>query len=298
MTLTGDVASVLDAYRTCELLTVGRDGTPIAWPVVPVRRADGTLLVTTSIGLPQKALNVRRDPRVALLFSDPTGSGLTAPPQILVHAHATCPDEIVTAAGPAADQWRLLAERQPSSSAYPRFALTRRLMDWYYMRLLITVTPVAVTTRPPAPAGGPMAAAAVPGGGPPAEAARRLPRFTSGVVAAFDESGAPTLARVRPAVAGGALRFTGPALRPGRASLLCHSHDAKLSGLRAFVVTGELTRDGDGWLLTPDRFVPGADGLNPLDMVRAIRRMRATAARYLQRRGLARPQIPWEQYRF
>jgi hypothetical protein len=38
------------------------------------------LLITTSIAFPQKAFNIRRDARVALLFSDPTGSGLNRAP--------------------------------------------------------------------------------------------------------------------------------------------------------------------------------------------------------------------------
>ncbi len=37
----------------------------------------GKFLLTTSVALPVKAFNIRRDPHVALLFSDPTGSGLT-----------------------------------------------------------------------------------------------------------------------------------------------------------------------------------------------------------------------------
>ncbi|WP_405436342.1 hypothetical protein OG373_05615 [Streptomyces avidinii] len=47
-----------------------------AWPTAVARRQDGTLLLTTSPAFAQKALNVRRDGRIALLFSDPTGSGL------------------------------------------------------------------------------------------------------------------------------------------------------------------------------------------------------------------------------
>jgi hypothetical protein len=41
-------------------------------------------VITTSIGLPHKAYNVRRNPRVALLYSDPTGSGLDSRPEVLV----------------------------------------------------------------------------------------------------------------------------------------------------------------------------------------------------------------------
>ncbi|MFB7808210.1 pyridoxamine 5'-phosphate oxidase family protein [Streptomyces virginiae] len=87
---------VLDAYLTCEFVTLGRDGTPMAWPTAVARRDDGTLLLTTSLAFAQKALNVRRDGRVALLFSDPTGSGLDPAPQVFVSGRAECPDTIMT----------------------------------------------------------------------------------------------------------------------------------------------------------------------------------------------------------
>ena len=69
---------------------------PIAWPTATLYRPDGTFLITTSIALPQKAYNIRRDGRVAMLFSEPTASGLVGAPQVLVQGTATCPDEIVT----------------------------------------------------------------------------------------------------------------------------------------------------------------------------------------------------------
>jgi hypothetical protein len=288
-------ASLIDAYHTCELLTVGRDGTPIAWPTVAVRRPDGTILISTSIGLPQKAVNIRRDERVALLFSDPTGSGLRAPDQVLVQGTATCPDEIVTGTGPWGDLWLRVRERQPSSN-YHRVPGMRRLMDFYYMRLLITVTPARVTTVPawrPAP---PRATPAVRRDDPGAyaRAVRRMPEFGGAVLCAYDADGRPTMRRVHVSAAGG--RFTvdaGAGLTPGRASLLWHSHDEKLAALRAFVVTGDL---GDDGALTPDRYVSTADRMGPFAMVAMIRRLRATAARYLDRRGLRRPSIPWREY--
>ncbi|MFE2595868.1 hypothetical protein ACFXCZ_05080 [Streptomyces sp. NPDC059396] len=55
--------------------------------------------MTTSLAYAQKALNVRRDGRVGMLFSDPTGSGAADAPQVFVSGTATCPDEIMT--GPA-----------------------------------------------------------------------------------------------------------------------------------------------------------------------------------------------------
>ncbi|HEY0125592.1 MAG TPA: pyridoxamine 5'-phosphate oxidase family protein, partial [Blastococcus sp.] len=78
------VMQVVDRYRTCEFATLTRSGVPIAWPTAALYRPDGTFLITTSIALPQKAFNIRRDDRVALLFSEPTASGLDGAPQVLV----------------------------------------------------------------------------------------------------------------------------------------------------------------------------------------------------------------------
>ena len=100
------VLAVLDRYRTCEFATLSKSGVPIAWPTATLRRADGTFLITTSIALPQKAYNIRRDGRVAMLFSEPTASGLDGAPQVLVQGTARCPDEVVTDVMANAEYWR------------------------------------------------------------------------------------------------------------------------------------------------------------------------------------------------
>src|SRR5690348_12211437 len=111
-----EVRAVFSAFRTCEFSTLARDGTPITWPTLPFYdEAKGQFLVTTSIGLPQKVFNVRRNPRVALLFSDPTASGLDAPPAVLVQGDARAPDEVVTSLRGSEDALRLIFERQPDS---------------------------------------------------------------------------------------------------------------------------------------------------------------------------------------
>ena len=74
------VQAVLREFRTCEFSTFARDGTPITWPTEPVYQPQqGRFIISTSIGLAQKAYNVRRNSRVALLFSNATGSGLADP---------------------------------------------------------------------------------------------------------------------------------------------------------------------------------------------------------------------------
>ena len=95
-----EVEDVFEQFRTCELSTLARDGTPITWPTLPFWRSDEKRFrITTSIGLAQKAFNVRRNPRVSGLFSDPTASGLENPPAVLVQGDAEAPDEIRSTAG-------------------------------------------------------------------------------------------------------------------------------------------------------------------------------------------------------
>lgn len=139
------VLEALVAYRTCEFSTTAKDGTPLAVPVSPIILPNqNRLIVTTSIGLPNKVFNVRRDGRVSMLFSDPTASGLDHPPAVLIQGDATAPDQVETWTPELEQLWRILNERQPSSRVYVTNHFTRWLMDWYYMRLLIWVTPIRI----------------------------------------------------------------------------------------------------------------------------------------------------------
>ncbi|GIM93775.1 pyridoxamine 5'-phosphate oxidase family protein [Paractinoplanes toevensis] len=293
-----ELDATINAYRTCELVTVGKDGTPLAWPTSGISLADGTFLLTTSLGFPQKAYNIRRDERVALLFSEPHASGLERPGQILVQGTAICPDRVHTVPeGDLAAFWRRLFERQPNCRKYldrPATALT----DFYFMRLLITVTPAAVTARDL-----PAATGTLPVAGSGLIGEQVLASYPSTVLAARDAAGAPTLLRTTVSADGGAYRVAVPDGHPvadGRASLLVHRHDAQLWNLHSAVVTGTLKSDADGGrLLTPDRLIEPAGGAKPslTDPIRTVRDCRATTKKYLAKRGLPRPRIPWKAYR-
>jgi hypothetical protein len=152
-----EVAAVLRRFLTAEFTTMSRSGHPITWPVLPSLE-EGTfrIAVATSIGLPQKALNVRRDPRVSLLYSDPTGSGLTDPPLVRVEGRATAPDVVLTSMNQVED--RAIAEaferdaiallrRQPAVGIYTSNSLVKKLMDWYFLRLLIVIEPTRVSWK-------------------------------------------------------------------------------------------------------------------------------------------------------
>ena len=137
-----EIAAVFTEFRSAEVSTLAKDGTPIAWPMAVLYQPEqGRFVTTTSAGLPQKAYNVRRDGRVSILYSDPTGSGLTNPPAVLVQGDATAPDEVVTWNEDLRQLWSILAVRQPSSNIYATSRLGRALMGWYYLRLLLVIVP-------------------------------------------------------------------------------------------------------------------------------------------------------------
>jgi general stress protein 26 len=297
-----DVSAVISQYRTCEFATVGRNGTPIAWPAVTLYRPDdGTFVITTSVGLPQKAYNVRRNPRVALLFSDPTGSGLSGRPQVLVQGVATCPDTVVTSPAGLEEYWSRVFERQPFGRLYGSTPVTRWLMSWYYQRLVITVAVTGVHIRP---------AVSTPPLNVPRRrrrgkdaftvAARQLIGYRSAVLTTVDETGTPWLVRLRPEVDAdsGVLLLdipSGEAVRSGPASLLCHGHDAKLWNLRSFAVIGDLEEQAGRWALACSRYVPGMSR-SPLQAARMVRRCRRTSRRYLQPRHLSDQPVIWSEY--
>jgi hypothetical protein len=77
-----------------------------------------------------------------------------------------------------------------------------------------------------------------------------------------------------------------------RPACSAHIHDEALWSLRRVVVTGELI-GADVWTFRPARIVGGGGSVNPLSLVRELRRLRRTADGYLAKRSLPRPAIPW-----
>ena len=94
--------------------------------------------------IPQRAFNIRRNPKVSLLFSDPTGSGLSDSGVVMIRGDAVAEDRVIadmTSSSELGDLMRIVTERQPSSKFMSSFA-GRLLFPSYYWRLAIYVTPV------------------------------------------------------------------------------------------------------------------------------------------------------------
>jgi hypothetical protein len=134
---------IIRNYRTCEFTTLFRDGAPQTWPMGARLLEDGRFLLCTSIGLPQKVFNIRRNAKVSLLFSEPTGSGVTEPGAVLIQGDAIVADRVVSdmmAVPELAELMETVFARQPAG-AFMSSWLGRRLFPYYYVRILIHVTP-------------------------------------------------------------------------------------------------------------------------------------------------------------
>lgn len=132
------------------------------------------------------------------------------------------------------------------------------------------------------------------------EIEKYLPMFESAVLNVADAEGYPYSVRRHPEPdrAAGVLRLEHTrdyGLRPGPASLLCHSHDENTWNQKIFVLRGSLEQDEDGWAFRPERFVPSIGTGSSLDAVRALMGMRRSTRSYLERRGMTRPRIPWAE---
>lgn len=132
------------------------------------------------------------------------------------------------------------------------------------------------------------------------EIVEHLADFSSALLTCVDEAGYPFSVRCRPEpdVDEQVLRVQVPEytnIQPGPAGLLCHKHDEQLWNLKSFILCGSLERGTHGWIFRPQRFTPGAGIGGLIGMVRFLRSGRRIAKRYLDKRGLERPSIPWDR---
>lgn len=128
----------IGTYRVAELVTVTRDGAPVGWPMAPEYQ-DGRLVFSTGYVFPAKARNAQRDPRVAVLYSDPTASGRSeADPLVLVQGRAVVLDQDLQA---NCDRYVDFLTRKSPIGALFRVPGLRQLAVGYVTRIYIEVTP-------------------------------------------------------------------------------------------------------------------------------------------------------------
>jgi hypothetical protein len=311
---------VFERFITTEYVTVDAHGQPIAWPVTPYYRRGGlTIDVTTGLGYPKKATDARANPKVALLFSDPTGSGLAAPPTLLVQGTATVDDRDLQAN--RARYERESAAKLPAASKQLPPAAVRRFLGWYFTRIYVEVRPERIyawsgdagsepevydahveevrsghNEEPEAEQAGPEGGAILWD--------ERLSElgssYPTAVLALVAPDGFPFAVRVPVRADPVARRIhidaepAGVPWQPGLACVTAHSHNPDFTWQQNFQVRGDLVADEQGWSLVPHRLISGFE-LPPGSLLarlrlnaRKVRRFHRVAKRELTRRGAVR----------
>jgi hypothetical protein len=125
---------------------------------------------------------------------------------------------------------------------------------------------------------------------------RHLRKYPTAVLTVMDVDGYPFSIRCVPETdeARQVLRVGLPGYvhpQAGPAGLLCHFHDDLLWKQTNFIARGTLEPDGHNWIFTPVRLIEGAGA--GMSLTRQLRNGRRSAKRYLERRELSRPRVPW-----
>jgi len=316
-TLPEDVRDVFDRFITTEYTTIDSRRQPIAWPVTPYYRdGDEVIEVTTGLGYPKKANDARSNPQVSLLFSDPTGSGLDGPAQVLVQGTAEIDDRDLDANRER--YWRESGEKLPATKDMHPPKLLRGMFGWYYTRLYVRVRPERVFAWPGGdPTGEPAVhdshleevrsghseeptAPHAPEQGGPALWDERIDelgrRYQSAVLSWVAPDGFPLSVRVPVEPDAGARKIEigaepeGLPLTEGRACLVAHRHAPDLKWQENFQVRGDLVRSNGGWALVPHKLVGGFELPNESQLAvmkrnfTKARRFRKIARRELRER--------------
>jgi len=147
--LPDDVSAVMRSFFTAEITTVNRAGQPITWPAATYFDEEGGIVVcAVSIAFPVKAYNARRNPKVSLLYSDSTGSGLEGAPTVLVQGTAEVA-EVLEYTPDIIGLFANVARNQPDSAKFSSSRIARRLFSWYlFQRIAIRVRPDRVLAWP------------------------------------------------------------------------------------------------------------------------------------------------------
>ncbi len=283
--LPAECQQVFDRFITTEYTTIASNGQPITWPVTPYYRpGDACISVTTGLGYPKKADDAARNPYVALLFSDQTGSGIEKAPMVLVQGMAEVDDGDLDANRDR--YWKEAKEKLPATANRHPPAPIRKALSWYYTRIYIHVRPERVYVWPDGdPGTEPQLLDShidevrsghdeepehepPPPSGQPATWDERLDAlgtrsYPTAVLSLVCPDGFPFSVRlpVRPDQAAGCIRFdvdaVGIPAAPGLACLTAHIHEPEFKWQQNFQVRGDLVERHGEWVLVPQKYVGG-----------------------------------------
>jgi hypothetical protein len=312
--LPDEIKRVFETFVTSEFTTVDTHGQPICWPVTPYyERGAQCLDVCTGLGYPKKAKDARLNPKVALLFSDPTGSGMENAPQVLVQGTADVDD-----ADLEANRERYMREapvKLPATVKMMPPKALERFFDWYYTRIYVHVRPERVyvwadgdATNEPQLFDAHMEE--VRSGHDEEPAAEHAPaeggtmvwdermeelgsRYPQAVLSLVAPDGFPFNVRVPISVDRSARRIRlgagvlGLPVQPGLACVTAHDHHPEFLWQRNFQVRGDLVEEDGGWAVVPHRLIGGFE----LPPSSTIAKYRLNAGKMLRYRKKAKQEL-------
>jgi hypothetical protein len=314
-----EVREVFGGFITCEYTTIDARQQPIVWPVTPYYENGGPCIdVTTGLGYPKKAIDARRNPQVALLFSDLTGSGIESGINVLVQGTADVDDRDLPANRER--YWRESAEKLPATREMHPPKLIRSLFDWYYTRIYVHVRPERVFVWPtgdvtdapdlmdahmdevrsghseePLEPHEPEVGGTIAWDSRIEELGRR---YETAAVAWVAPDGFPLVARLPVSLDHGARRISlgavpeGLPLTPGPVCVTAHSHSPTFTWQENFQVRGDLVEDDGGWAVVPRKLIGGFELPDESESARYRRnlgksiRFYKTARRYRKTQGV------------
>ena len=146
-TLPQEVRDAFERFVTCEFTTIDARQQPIVWPVTPYYSPGAQAIdTTTGLGYPKKADDARRNPHVAILFSDPTGSGIESGIQVLVQGTAKVDDRDLAANLERYERESAVKLGSARGVRVPR--ILHGAFAWYVNRIYIKVRPERVFVWP------------------------------------------------------------------------------------------------------------------------------------------------------
>jgi Pyridoxamine 5'-phosphate oxidase len=310
-TLPPEIRDVFERFVTTELVTTDSRGHPIVWPVTPYcGQGSPTIDVTTGIGYPKKAEDARRNPRVALGFTDPNGSGIESGIRVLVQGMADVDDRNLKA---NRERYRRESLRKlPAIKGMLPPKVVEGMFGWYFERLYIKVRPERVFAWP---TGDPTEEPQVHDSHleevrsghveepvtehAPEEGGARAwddrieelgDRYGEAVLAWVAPDGFPLAVRLPVSLDRAARQVrlgaepAGLPLLEGRGCLTAHSHAPDFSWQENFQVRGDLVRDDRGWALVPHKLIGGFELPDESMAARYRRNLRKSIRFYRTRR--------------
>jgi hypothetical protein len=314
-----EVREAFGSFVTCEYTTIDSRQQPIVWPVTPYYSdGDPCIDVTTGLGYPKKARDARRNPHVAMLFSDLTGCGIDSGINVLVQGTADVDDRDLLANRER--YWRESAEKLPATREMHPPKLLRSLFDWYYTRIYVHVRPERVfvwpsgdVTSPPEVLDAHMDEVRSGHSEEPLEPHEpqiggslawdsRIEeldrRYETAVVAWVAPDGFPLAARLPVSLDRSARRISvdadpaGLPLTAGPVCVTAHRHSPTFTWQENFQVRGDLVEADGGWAVVPRKLVGGFELPDESESARYRRnlaksiRFYRTARRYRKTQGV------------